>query len=167
MRKKSTTILLGSNLGERNLIINKAKDLLIAELGNLTKESEFYETEPWGFEADTKFLNKIVVLETTYSPDEILKTCQQIEKELGRIRSNNSGYSSRVIDIDILYIDDMVINKKDLTVPHPRLHKRKFTIEPLAEILPDFVHPLIKKNHKQMLEDCKDKSEVNIFSKNK
>ncbi len=167
MQGYTTTLLLGSNIGERNHVLNKAKELLTGRLGVLIKESEMYESEPWGFESSNKFLNKILVLKTTYSPDEILKTCLQIENELGRIRNNNSGYSSRVIDIDILYIDDLVINKKDLTVPHPRLHKRKFTIEPLAEILPDFVHPVIKKSHKQMLKDCKDKSEVNIFSKNK
>ena len=165
MQNHRVILLLGSDLGERSDFLNSAIMLLNKLLGEIIDKSSVYESEPWGFESDTKFLNQVVVAETKLNPEEILQTCQNIEKKLGRIRSDTGEYISRVIDIDILYIDDMIIEREELTVPHPKLQERRFTLVPLAEILPEFQHPVLKKNHKELLNECKDYSDVIVFRK--
>ena len=152
----SVVILLGSNQGNSKGLIFKAKQLLQAKLGKCVIASSIYESEAWGFQADTAFLNQVIVIETRLKPHEILQISLGIEKELGRIR-NTEAYSSRTMDVDLLFYDDLIIEDANLQIPHPRLHLRRFTLAPLYEVLPDFLHPKIKKTMRELFESCTDK----------
>lgn len=149
------TILLGSNQGNRKELIMKAIQLLEIKLGKCHKVSSIYESEAWGFEADTAFLNQVLMFDSTLKPEEILQIGLDAEKELGRTR-NEGGYASRTMDIDLLFYDNQIIEEENLQIPHPRLHLRRFTLEPLVEIMPDFIHPKLKKNMRKLLEVCTD-----------
>ena len=148
-------ILLGSNQGDRKSLILKATKLLQIQIGIYSTASSLYESEAWGFRSESAFLNQVLVLETNLSPQEVLQIALTIEKELGRI-SNADGYASRTMDIDLLFYDDQIIEEKDLQIPHPRLHLRRFTLEPLAEIMPDFVHPILNKTMHELALSCQD-----------
>ena len=144
---------LGSNLGDRAQLLEKALTLLNKEIGNLVSRSSFYETEPWGFSSNHSFLNACCLCETELSPLEVLHRTQQIEKELGRKRkSKNKKYHDRPIDIDLLLCDDLTINTKELTIPHPFMQERRFVLEPLKEIAPDVIHPVLHISISEMLE---------------
>ena len=144
---------LGSNLGDRAQLLAKALTLLNKEIGNLVSRSSFYETEPWGFSSNHPFLNACCLCETKLSPLEVLHRTQQIEKELGRKRkSKNKKYHDRPIDIDLLLCDDLTINTKELTIPHPFMQERRFVLEPLKEIAPDVIHPVLHISISKMLE---------------
>lgn len=156
-------LLLGGNLGDKPAIFAAAQEKLRSQLGNITSKSAIYETEPWGFESDDLFWNQVLEVDTRLSPGEVLEQTQLIEKELGRIRHKNR-YESRLIDIDILFYGERVIQQKDLIIPHPRIQERKFTLAPLCEIAPNLVHPVLKKTIKQLLEECTDKLRVSIVS---
>jgi len=149
------TILLGSNQGNRKELILKAIQLLETKLGKCKKVSSTYESEAWGFEAETAFLNQVLVFESSLKPEEVLKIGLDTEKKLGRIR-NAEGYTSRTMDIDLLFYDNQIIEEANLQIPHPRLHLRRFTLEPLVEIMPDFIHPKLKKDMRELLEVCTD-----------
>ncbi|MDR1170317.1 MAG: 2-amino-4-hydroxy-6-hydroxymethyldihydropteridine diphosphokinase, partial [Prevotellaceae bacterium] len=130
---KSTVYLLtGSNLGDRKSYLDSAKRSLCLSVGELLAESSIYESEPWGFVSENAFLNQVLLYETVLTPREILQTIKIIEAENGRIHAK-SGYSSRNLDIDILFYDNTVLNSADLTIPHPMLHRRRFTLLPLNE----------------------------------
>lgn len=153
--------ILGSNSGDKYRLISQAIDLLTEEVGEMTLASSYYETEPWGFECEENFLNRIVVFETELCPEVFLQTALDIEKRLGRTRSaDGPRYTSRPIDIDILFYGTEVIDTPALTVPHPRLAERNFVLTPLCEILPDFIHPVLHKNIQILREECPDQSEV-------
>lgn len=149
------TILLGSNQGNRKELIMKAIQLLEIKLGKCQKVSSIYESEAWGFEADTAFLNQVLVFDSTLKPEEILQIGLDAEKKLGRTR-NEGGYASRTMDIDLLFYDNQIIEEENLQIPHPRLHLRRFTLEPLVEIMPDFIHPKLKKDMRELLKVCTD-----------
>jgi len=157
-------LLLGSNLGNRIAIMRDALNDIHEQVGMICQQSAFYESEPWGFEAKEQFLNMVVRVQTTKFPDEVLELILAIEKKLGRVKNESQGYESRKIDIDLLFFNDEIINKKNLTVPHPRLHLRKFTLMPLAEIAPELTHPVLKKSIKQLLTECSDPAQVEIFA---
>ena len=160
---KKVFLGLGSNLGNRveNLISAKVR---IGELiGPVVSESPVYETEPWGFESDEKFLNMVLCAETDLSPSGLLGRILKIESQLGRIRSE-ARYSSRNIDIDILLYNNEIINETALIIPHPRMHERRFVLVPLNEIASELKHPVLKKSIKALLEECKDDSKVNLHS---
>lgn len=152
-------ILIGGNLGDSMALLQQAKDSIQNEIGEIIKESSIYESAPWGFEAEQNFLNQVIIAETDLNPQMVLKCCLEGEDKLGRVRSS-SGYQSRTMDIDILFYNDEIIDEENLVVPHPKLHERRFTMEPLVEITPEFIHPRFKKSLKELLADCKDKSEV-------
>ena len=137
-------LALGTNVGNkrRNMITDAA--LLAERVGDILALSGFYETEPWGFESENFFLNAAVKLKTSFSPLEVLQITQQIEKELGRTEKSNGVYHDRIIDIDILLYEDEVLQIPELTLPHPLMHERKFVMDPLAEIAPFVVHPVLK-----------------------
>lgn len=156
-------ILIGSNLGQRETIINQSVEMMSERCGEVLAVSSLYETEPWGFTAEQSFLNCVVALRTEKSPHALLEELMKIEKELGRERHSVEGYESRPIDLDILYYDDKIINDDDLIVPHPRLHKRRFTLTPLCDIAADFIHPVFKKSNKDLLNSCEDFSEVKLY----
>jgi len=156
----SIIILLGSNQGNSKDLIIKAEQLLQAKLGKCINASSIYESEAWGFQSETNFLNKVLAIETKLKPNEILRISLDIENELGRKRNTN-GYSSRTMDIDLLFYDNQIIEENDLEIPHPRLHLRRFALAPLAEILPDFIHPKLRKTIHELLDSCTDNSNIN------
>ena len=135
---------LGTNVGNKRRNMITAAALLAERVGDVLALSGFYETEPWGFESENFFLNAAVKLKTSFSPLELLQITQQIEKELGRAEKSNGVYHDRIIDIDILLYDDEVLQTPELTLPHPLMHERKFVMDPLAEIAPFVVHPVLK-----------------------
>lgn len=148
-------LLTGSNLGNKIEFLNESKTMLSGCVGVLKTESSFYKSAPWGFNSNNFFINQVLVYETELSPHNVLREINSIEKELGRVRSGK-GYSDRVVDIDILFYDDVIMDTDDLTIPHPRLHKRRFTLEPLNEILPEYIHPLLNKSFGDLIKDCDD-----------
>lgn len=157
--KNNIFILLGSNLGDRQAILSSARQAIEAQCGKILKLSHLYETAPWGFESDNWFLNQVIEIESVMDATPLLDSLLEIEKNLGRIRTS-AQYSSRNIDIDLLYFGDQVINNKQIEVPHPRLHLRKFTLLPLCEIAANFVHPLMQKSQLELLQQVADKSIV-------
>lgn len=151
---------LGSNLGPRETYLRKALQALDKELGSLVKCSSFYETLPWGFSSDSLFLNAAACFDTLLSPEEVLAVTQQIEKSLGRKEKSRQGrYADRCIDIDILLYDDRVMQTPDMILPHPHMAERMFVLEPLAEIMPHMLHPLLKKTILQLKEELTERSE--------
>ena len=135
---------LGTNVGNKRRNMITAAALLAERVGDILALSGFYETEPWGFESENFFLNAAVKLKTSFSPLEVLQITQQIEIELGRTEKSNGVYHDRIIDIDILLYEDEVLQIPELTLPHPLMHERKFVMDPLAEIAPFVVHPVLK-----------------------
>lgn len=151
---------LGSNLGPRETYLRKALQALDKELGSLVKCSSFYETLPWGFSSDSLFLNAAACFDTLLSPEEVLAVTQQIEKSLGRKEKSRQGqYADRCIDIDILLYDDKVMQTPDMILPHPHMAERMFVLEPLAEIMPHLLHPLLRKTILQLKEELAERSE--------
>jgi len=136
-------LLLGSNLGNRLSYLQQAADYINQQTGRVVQSSYVYETQSWGNTTVPDYLNQVLHLQTELLPHDLLAQLLQIELKLGRERTEKWG--SRTVDIDILFYGEQVINDVDLVVPHPQLHNRRFTLEPLAEIAPDFVHPVLKK----------------------
>jgi 2-amino-4-hydroxy-6-hydroxymethyldihydropteridine diphosphokinase len=136
-------LLLGSNLGNRLSYLQLAVQYINEQTGQITKCSAIYETQSWGNTEVPDYLNQVVLLQTDLLPHELLNKLLKIELLLGRERQEKWG--ARTLDIDILFYDNEIINNTDLVVPHPQLHKRRFTLEPLAELAPYLVHPLLHK----------------------
>ena len=133
---------LGSNMGQRQMLLEQAIRLIGERVGKVLRQSSFIETEPWGFESPNKFLNAVIRCETDMTPRQILKTTQQIERDMGRKKKTTlnaqcptPNYADRPIDIDILLYDDLVVDEPDLKIPHPLMHERDFVMIPLKEIL--------------------------------
>ena len=150
---KKVYLGLGSNTGNREEFLKRSLDLLGERCGLISARSAVYETSPVGFTADRDFLNMVVLLETGLRPSELMGHIHDIEAELGRVREG-TGYTSRTIDIDILLYGDDVIDESVVKIPHPRMHERRFVLEPLNEIAPDLIHPVLKKSVWQMLHSC-------------
>ena len=148
-------------MGRRRRMLSSARNQIELQAGRMLQQSSLYETEPWGFEAGQNFLNQVLVVETERSPRDLLEVLLGIEKDLGREAAQpGSSYSSRVIDIDILFYDGQIIDTPSLQVPHPQLHKRRFTLIPLREVAPDLLHPVLQKTTTQLLDECQDPSAV-------
>lgn len=145
------TLGFGSNMGNRRENIIQAMEILEKELGKLISTSTLIETEPWGFESKERFLNSAAVFQTNKTPHQALAICNEVEKRLGRQRTADSaGYSSRTIDIDILFCENQIIDTPHLQIPHPLIDKRDFVLQPLNEIMPQFVHPVLQQTIEQL-----------------
>ena len=135
---------LGTNLGDKELNLNDAIMVLTLEVGKVLIHSSFYVSKPWGFDSENDFLNAVVLVETNLSPFDLLSKTQAIEMNMGRITKTTSSYIDRVIDIDILLYDNLIIDQPTLKIPHPLLAERDFVLIPLAEIAPDLEHPVLR-----------------------
>jgi len=150
----SVFFLLGSNLGDRHSLLNQAIDHIASDIGQVIKTSSVYETQSWGKEGAPDYLNQVILVDTELSAQVILQKILDIESGLGRQRAEKWG--SRTIDIDILFYGQAVIDEPGLRIPHPELHKRRFTLEPLAEIAPEMLHPSLNKHILQLKSELKD-----------
>jgi 2-amino-4-hydroxy-6-hydroxymethyldihydropteridine diphosphokinase len=157
----SVYLLLGSNLGYRELILKKAAAQINDLTGSIVKVSSVYETEPWGFEGGCDFLNQALIVETGHSPHEVLNMILSIESHLGRKRTAKK--ISRTLDIDILFYDDLVVNEPGLIIPHPLLHLRRFALIPMNEIAADYMHPVLNKPIAGLLSECPDQLKVTRY----
>ncbi len=155
-------LLLGANLGNRALTLRRAVSLISERIGKVVQQSQLYETAPWGVTDQPAFLNQVLTVETSLEPEAILLQTQTIEQELGRVRLEKWG--ARKIDIDLLYYGQLIRQTDTLTIPHPYLHQRRFTLVPLAEVAPNFVHPILQKTNTELLAECEDLNEVIIFN---
>lgn len=145
---------LGTNLGNKEANLRTAIHKLQKRIGKQVSLSSFYETAPWGFESDHSFLNAAIGLETSLSPIEILHITQEIEKELGRTKKSvNGSYSDRLIDIDILLYDTLVLQTPELTIPHPLMTERDFVMNPLIEIAGNVIHPTRQKTLSELYQE--------------
>jgi deoxyguanosine kinase len=151
-------ISLGSNKGLRLKNIQKAVVQIQKNVGILTDLSSLYQTPAWGFQGPD-FLNACIGIKTDLSPIKVLHKLLEIEEQLGRVRSTESGYSSRTIDLDLLFYEDQIIESEDLILPHPRLELRNFILFPMLELAPDFVHPRLEKNMTTLSKICLDTSQ--------
>lgn len=151
-------LLLGSNLGERERYLGQARNLITEKAGEITALSSIYESEPWGFEDKNQFLNQAIKISTQLSPQQLIETLLAIEQLIGRIRTGQ--ISSRVIDIDILFYGDQSIESEVLTVPHPRIAERLFTLLPLSDLTEKAILPILNKTAQELIDDCKDESEI-------
>ena len=151
-------ILLGGNVGDKAKIFEETRKLIGERIGLITKLSSVYITEPWGFESEP-FWNQAIIAESILNPPEILHQTQLIETEMGRIRKSEH-YEARIIDIDLLFYDDLKLNTPNLTLPHPKMDKRKFVLVPLNEIAPDKRHPVSGLKVQEMLRLCPDSLKV-------
>jgi 2-amino-4-hydroxy-6-hydroxymethyldihydropteridine diphosphokinase len=153
---------LGSNLGDRLQYLKKAiRKIKESDKISIKKISSVYETEPVVCENQPQFLNLVLEAQTSLAPLPLLERLLSIEKEMGRKREEKWG--PRNVDVDILLYADQIVKSDRLAIPHPRMHQRKFVLVPLAQIAPQTLHPLLKKNVKEILESCDDDSAVNIF----
>ena len=141
--------------------MHTAATLIGERVGKVGQASALYETAPWGGIEQPAFLNQVLEVHTDHAPEEVLRLILDIEHELGRVRYERWG--ARHLDVDLLYYGTLHMDTARLTVPHPRLHERRFTLVPLAEIAPDFVHPLLMKTNAELLEACPDQEEVSLF----
>jgi 2-amino-4-hydroxy-6-hydroxymethyldihydropteridine diphosphokinase len=148
-------LLLGGNLGDKAEIFEKAGGLITEKIGKIIKNSSIYETEPWGFESEDLFWNQVLIVETKLVPEEVLKFAKWIEDSIGRIRKEDQ-YVSRLIDIDLLFYDDLIIETDQLQIPHPRMIDRRFVLVPLNEVADSKTHPVFGKKVSELLNDCND-----------
>ncbi len=159
---KDIYLSLGSNLGNRKENISLAEEFIEKELGNIVNRSSIYETTPWKFKSDHLFYNRVIHINSIKEANQVLVVSQNIEKQLGRTKkTNGERYESRIIDIDILFYGDQVISLPNLEVPHQKMQERLFELLPMAELCEGFVHPVLRKTIKELIDLCNDNGEVN------
>jgi len=155
-------LLLGANLGDKQQTFAQARRYVAEQVGAIVSASSLYETEAWGVTNQPTYLNQVLLVDTYLTPADALTQTQAIEQRLGRVRAEKWG--ARLIDIDLLFYDSLILNSPTLTLPHPLLHERRFTLMPLAELAPDFVHPVLGLPVHTLLANCTDENEVIKFS---
>jgi len=155
----------GSNLGDKNSNLLKAKQSISIYIGSIIKTSSIYVSEPWGFQSEEQFYNQLLIVETDLLPQEVLREIHKIEKALGR-KKTTKQWDSRVIDIDILFYDNVIYSSNSLKIPHPLLQERKFVLLPLSEIDNEYIHPIINMSIAELLTHCPDHSLVQIINQN-
>ena len=158
MEATEVFIALGSNLGDREPTLRKALELMNAIAGiQVVAVSDFIETEPGGATDQGMFINGAAQIRTTLSPEELLEALHKVEHELGRDRTRQQRWGPRTCDLDILMVGDLVLDSPKIKIPHPYMHERLFVLEPLAQIAPNAVHPVLKKTIRQLLQEARNK----------
>lgn len=152
-------LLLGTNMGDKKANLQRAKKLITERIGQVQRSSGIYQTQAWGNTELEDFYNQALEIRTYNSPDKTMYLILDIEKEMGRVRSNNQ-YEARIIDIDILFYGNKVIKSKDLTIPHPKFHERNFAMLPMMDINGDYIHPIFQVAIDELYFESKDDSEV-------
>jgi len=146
---------IGSNKGNRSVLINKAIDEIEKKVGIIISRSSIYQSKSWGFDSND-FYNLCLLIDTDIMPKSLLINLKKIEKSMGR-EDIDGSYSDRFIDIDILFYDNITTDSEDLKIPHPKIEIRKFVLVPMLEIADDYVHPILNKTIKELYNDCSDK----------
>jgi 2-amino-4-hydroxy-6-hydroxymethyldihydropteridine diphosphokinase len=157
---KKTYLLLGTNLGDRKRNLEQAIELLEVKGLKIKGRSSIYETAAWGFVDQPSFYNQALEAMTDYSPKELLLIVKSVENEMGRIKKEK--WQERLIDIDILFYNDMIVNDEHLVIPHPEMQNRKFALIPLVELTANQIHPVLRKTTMELLDECEDKLEVKL-----
>ena len=153
---------LGSNMGDRDAYLKNVNKLITEEIGAIQKKSKIYESVPWGVENQNNYLNQVLEIKSEFLAEEVLEKVLQIEDKIGRIR--NEKWGERIIDIDILFFNDLIVEKEGICIPHIHLHNRKFVLIPLNEIAPSFTHPKYNKTIGELLSECKDIDRVEEYA---
>ncbi|MDR0712856.1 MAG: 2-amino-4-hydroxy-6-hydroxymethyldihydropteridine diphosphokinase [Bacteroidales bacterium] len=149
-------LILGSNMGERETFLRRSIALLDTVPNRVLRTSSVYESDPWGFEHPTgRFLNQAVELQSPFTPFGLLERIHAVEEALGRVRVSGA-YSARTIDIDILFFGDRIVRSRQLEIPHRRMTERMFVLQPLSELIPDFIHPVFRLTVKELKDRCTD-----------
>ncbi len=155
-------LLLGGNLGNRELVLAQAMEKIEEYIGEITAHSSIYESEPWGFEDKNQFLNQAIKVNTQLNPQQLLDKLLEIEQSLGRVRTGK--LSARTIDLDILFYGNQKITTETLTIPHPRISERLFTLLPLAETMGNSQLPVLKNTAQELIQVCQDRSKIHIWN---
>lgn len=156
-------LCLGGNIGDREKALKLALLKINEVVGEIYSYSGIYETEAWGVDNQQAYLNQCIKIKTTLLPGDLIKTLLDIEKDLGRERNFDHTYEPRTLDIDILFYNNLIIEREHLVIPHPRLHLRNFVLIPLNEIATNYLHPLLNKTIFNLLMECPDTSEVKLL----
>ncbi|MCO6500637.1 MAG: 2-amino-4-hydroxy-6-hydroxymethyldihydropteridine diphosphokinase [Vicingus serpentipes] len=160
---KQVVLGLGGNIGDTKKILSQAIHLINEEIGAVKLKSSLYQTKAWGVENQPDFINAVIAIETTLLPHEVLETCLSIEKKIGRDRLGKKKWTERMIDIDVLFYENEIIDTFSLKLPHSHIHERNFVLYPLAEILPNFKHPVLGKTALEMKNQAKDRQMVTLL----
>lgn len=151
-------LLLGTNQGDRMENLSRAKDIIELRLGTIVDASSVYKTAAWGKQDQNEFYNQVIELKTDFNPDVLMEQILIVENDLGRIRTEKWG--PRIIDIDILFYNDKIVNRSNLIIPHPGIPQRKFTLVPLNEMISKGIHPVLKITMEKLLQECTDTLDV-------
>lgn len=151
-------LITGGNIGDRKKNLETAAALIQSKIGTIVRRSAIYETEAWGFTDQPAFFNQVLEIQTTFSAREVLNAILKIEEDMGRKRTFKNA--ARIIDIDILFFNDEIIDEQNLIIPHPEISNRRFVLAPLNEIEPQMIHPVLKKTMKKLLSESKDQLKV-------
>ncbi|HLX90129.1 MAG TPA: 2-amino-4-hydroxy-6-hydroxymethyldihydropteridine diphosphokinase [Puia sp.] len=161
---RSAYLLTGGNMGDRMANISRAAGMIANSCGRVIRQSSIYETAAWGISAQPAFLNQALRIRVDCSAIDLMEKILAIEEKMGRIRQEK--YGPRTIDIDILFYESEIINMRGLVIPHPEIQNRRFALTPLNEIAQDFIHPLLRKSIRQLLDECTDKLDVKKITMN-
>lgn len=156
---RTVILCIGGNLGDRETHLLETLDFLHFNVGDVISQSSVFETEPWEMSEAPTFYNQIVSIHSNLSNNELMAEIREIEAFYGRER-NKMSYVSREMDVDVIFIDNEIIDLPDFQVPHPKMQSRRFVLEPLAEIAPDKIHPVLNKTIKELLNECTDSHRV-------
>jgi 2-amino-4-hydroxy-6-hydroxymethyldihydropteridine diphosphokinase len=152
-------LLIGGNMGDRFENLDKTRELISGSCGSIIRSSSVFETAAWGKTDQPDFLNQALLLETSLSAMDLLRSLLAVEQKMGRFRGEK--YGPRIIDIDMIFFNDEIVDLPDLKIPHPQMQNRRFVLTPLAEIAPSLVHPVLGRSMTQLLSECPDQLAVN------
>ena len=155
-------LITGGNIGDRKKNLEVAAALVEKRIGKIIRSSKIYETDAWGITNQSSFYNQVLIVESNFSANKVMQKILKIEKEMGRIRTIKNA--ARIIDIDILFFNNETVNKQNLIIPHPEISNRRFVLVALNELVPEMIHPVLKKSIADLLSTCKDPLKVAPFT---